>query len=60
MADQLQAIRESLLWILPCLMIISLTLFVASLGEFLFGKNELGFKRFLSSITSLMICFPFY
>ncbi|WP_244204646.1 EAL domain-containing protein [Vibrio rhodolitus] len=40
MADQLQAIRESLLWILPCLMIISLTLFVASLGEFLFGKNE--------------------
>ncbi|OLQ90841.1 diguanylate phosphodiesterase [Vibrio ponticus] len=40
MADQLQAIRESLLWILPCLMIISLTLFTASLGEFLFGNEE--------------------
>ncbi len=39
-AEQLSAIRESLLWILPCLMIISLTLFSASLGEFLFGNDE--------------------
>ncbi|WP_434996559.1 EAL domain-containing protein [Vibrio scophthalmi] len=39
-AEQLQAVREGLLWILPCLMIISLILFVASLGEFLFGKDE--------------------
>ncbi|WP_244896819.1 EAL domain-containing protein [Vibrio panuliri] len=38
--EQLQAIRESLLWILPCLMIISLTLFIASVGEFIFGRDE--------------------
>ncbi|MBA5762632.1 PTS sugar transporter subunit IIC/EAL domain-containing protein [Vibrio sp. 404] len=36
----MQAIREGLLWILPSLMIISLILFVASLGEFIFGKDE--------------------
>ncbi|MGF1910703.1 EAL domain-containing protein [Vibrio kasasachensis] len=40
LAEQLQAIREGLLWILPCLMIISLILFVASIGEFIFGKDE--------------------
>ncbi|MFA0414507.1 EAL domain-containing protein [Vibrio renipiscarius] len=37
---QLQAIREGLLWILPCLMIISSILFIASLGEFIFGKEQ--------------------
>ncbi len=40
MAGQLQAIRESLLWILPCLMIISLLLFVASIGEFIYGRDN--------------------
>ncbi|WP_260259205.1 EAL domain-containing protein [Vibrio intestinalis] len=40
MTSQLQAIREGLLWILPCLMILSLILFVASIGEFVLGRDE--------------------
>jgi len=37
--EQLQAIREGLLWILPCLMLISLILLVASIGEFIVGPD---------------------
>jgi len=36
---QMLAIREGLLWILPCLMLSSLILFVASIGEFTVGKS---------------------
>ncbi|MCK6265108.1 EAL domain-containing protein [Vibrio sp. ZSDE26] len=40
LAVQIQAIREGLLWILPCLMISSLLLFVGSVSEFIIGPNQ--------------------
>ncbi|MGF1698005.1 EAL domain-containing protein [Vibrio lamellibrachiae] len=40
LAVQIQAIREGLLWILPCLMISSLLLFVGSVSEFILGPNQ--------------------
>ncbi|MGF1753855.1 EAL domain-containing protein [Vibrio makurazakiensis] len=39
LAIQMMAIREGLLWILPCLMMSSLILFAASIGEFTVGKD---------------------
>ncbi len=36
-SSQMQAIREGLLWILPCLMVSQLILFIASIGEFSHG-----------------------
>ncbi|PWI34069.1 diguanylate phosphodiesterase [Vibrio albus] len=35
----MQSIREGLLWVLPCLIISSLFLFIASAGEFALGKS---------------------
>ncbi|OIQ24568.1 EAL domain-containing protein [uncultured Vibrio sp.] len=47
---QIQAIREGLLWILPCLMISSLLLFVASVSEFVGGSNQ----------TWVQLCYQIY
>ncbi|HAS64152.1 MAG TPA: diguanylate phosphodiesterase [Vibrio sp.] len=58
LAEQLQAIREGLLWILPSLMIISLILFVASIGEFIFGKDEVWVKTLFELYYFVNELFP--
>ncbi|MDK9738128.1 EAL domain-containing protein [Vibrio sp. D404a] len=52
------AIREGLLWILPCLMISSLILFGASLGEFTVGKDRYWVETLYNAYYQLNKIFP--
>ncbi|USD66355.1 EAL domain-containing protein [Vibrio sp. SCSIO 43136] len=38
-SPSLRALREGLLWLVPCLMLSSLLLFVAAIGEFAYGRR---------------------
>ncbi|MBW3694724.1 EAL domain-containing protein [Vibrio sp. T187] len=58
LAIQMLAIREGLLWILPCLMISSLILFVASIGEFTVGKDTYWVETLYRSYYELNNVFP--
>ncbi|WP_285405423.1 MULTISPECIES: EAL domain-containing protein [unclassified Vibrio] len=57
-ANQMLAIREGLLWILPCLMISSLILFGASLGEFTVGKDRYWVETLYNAYYQLNKIFP--
>lgn len=57
-ANQMLAIREGLLWILPCLMISSLILFGASLGEFTVGKDRYWVETLYNAYYQLNNIFP--
>ncbi|MEF1231039.1 hypothetical protein QTO02_26835, partial [Vibrio fortis] len=58
LANQMLAIREGLLWILPCLMISSLILFCASIGEFTVGKDRYWVQTLYNASHQLNTIFP--
>ncbi|WP_434763142.1 EAL domain-containing protein [Vibrio fortis] len=57
-ANQMLAIREGLLWILPCLMISSIILFCASIGEFTVGKDRYWVETLYNASHQLNSIFP--
>lgn len=55
----LSAIREGLLWLVPCLMISSLILFIAAIGEFVYGYRPSWVQYFFSIHDEITTALPY-
>ncbi|WP_334472599.1 PTS sugar transporter subunit IIC/EAL domain-containing protein [Vibrio sp. 16] len=55
----LQAIREGMLWLIPCLMISSFALFFASIGEFIAGHRYPWIELFYQAHSAIATFFPY-
>ncbi|WP_394144724.1 PTS sugar transporter subunit IIC/EAL domain-containing protein [Vibrio atypicus] len=55
----LQAIREGMVWLIPCLMISSFALFFASIGEFIAGYRYPWIEHFYSLHNAIAEFFPY-
>lgn len=57
--SSMQSIREGLLWVLPCLIISSLFLFAASVGEFSLGRSVGWIERCYAINSKITQIFPY-
>ncbi|EGU57042.1 EAL domain-containing protein [Vibrio nigripulchritudo ATCC 27043] len=57
--SSLLALREGLLWMVPCLMLSSLILFVASIGDFLYAERPSWVEASFTLHSELTAIFPF-
>lgn len=55
----LQAIREGMVWLVPCLMLSSFALFFASIGEFILGGRSVWISHLYSLHDAIAEFFPF-
>ena len=55
----LQALREGMIWLLPCLMLSSFALFFGSIGEFIYGRRTTWVTIFYEFHDSIAALFPY-
>lgn len=58
-ASSMLAIRESMVWLVPCLLLSSLILFVASIGELFLGGRTWWIENLYRANESLNLAFPY-
>ncbi len=57
--SSMHAIRQSMIWLIPCLMLSSFALFVASIAEFILGSRPIWVQTFYSMNSAIGDVFPY-